>query len=209
MSSRTQNAAQTKDHWVADSDVCQDDECELAETPGGGPGVKFSKLLRRHHCRFCGKIFCYKCAGAYITLSTGKGKKPFRTCKGCLLRYDQNCFDVELRLGNTQRALPESDPRVEEWRGAKAKGWGAALSWSGPPPVFLCKVYVSAAVPGKDLDKYMTAVSFDLKPGLRTPREKFVVTQPGDDGYEYEFLADVKVRSTSAPRPQLDSPGCF
>ena len=88
MSDITRNAVQTQEHWADDNAVanCQDDECPLA-APGSAAGVAFSRTLRKHHCRFCGGIFCWKCAADYITLSTSKGKKPFRACKGCVLEY--------------------------------------------------------------------------------------------------------------------------
>ena len=177
-----EHAAQTRDHWLDDSAVthCQDASC----------GGAFSTILRRHHCRFCGGIFCSKCL-QYITLKTSaKAKKPFRTCNDCLLRYKESCFPVSVRLGSTQRALPESDPRVASFRAQKTKSWGASL-WGAPPPVFECKVFVHPADKGADprsLVPFLTQVTFDLKPGLRTPREKHVQGAP----YELEFLADAK-----------------
>jgi hypothetical protein len=44
-------AAPTKDYWVDDS-KCK--ACYECETP-------FSMLVRRHHCRVCGRIFCANC----------------------------------------------------------------------------------------------------------------------------------------------------
>ena len=179
-----EHAAQTRSHWLDDSSVahCQDESC----------GGAFSAMLRRHHCRFCGGIFCSKCL-QYITLRTSaKAKKPFRACKDCLQRYQKSCFEVPLRLGSTQRALPEDDARVAAFRAQKTKGWGAALpSWGAPAPVFECKVFVQPADKGADprsLVPFLTSVTFDLKPGLRTPREKHVQGSP----YELEFLADAK-----------------
>lgn len=107
-----------------------------------------------------------------------------------MLRYQESCFKVNLRLGSTQRALPESDPRVEEFRCRKAKGWGASLpSWRSPAPVFESTVYVAPVEDGPHpLQTFLTSVTFDLKPGLRTPREKHVQGSP----YEFTFLADAK-----------------
>ena len=185
-------AAQSRSHWMDDSDAtyCQNEQCELG---ADGTGVAFSLKLRKHHCRFCGRIFCHKCAGSFITLTGRKAKKhPFRACKACHLRYQESTHKVQLALGSIQRALPESDPRVEEFRATKAKGWGASLpSWGSPAQVFECKVYVRPAEAGADphsLKAFLTSVTFDLKPGLRTPREKFVQGAP----YELDFLADAK-----------------
>jgi hypothetical protein len=45
--------APSKDYWVDDS-KCK--ACYECETP-------FGLLVRRHHCRICGRIFCANCTG--------------------------------------------------------------------------------------------------------------------------------------------------
>ena len=42
--------------WVKDSQVNQCYTCDQS----------FTMLLRRHHCRQCGKIFCHWCSNNYI-----------------------------------------------------------------------------------------------------------------------------------------------
>ena len=44
--------------WVPDENVTKCNEC-LEE---------FSILYRKHHCRNCGKIFCYKCSDNFIEI---------------------------------------------------------------------------------------------------------------------------------------------
>ena len=46
--------------WVNDDAV---DRCYSCKT-------QFSMLFRRHHCRFCGRIFCYKCSDHTQDIST-------------------------------------------------------------------------------------------------------------------------------------------
>ena len=44
--------------WVDDSKVTQCYSCE----------TDFTFFTRKHHCRYCGKIFCYACSGNYIVI---------------------------------------------------------------------------------------------------------------------------------------------
>lgn len=57
-------AAPTKDYWVDDS-KCK--ACYECETP-------FSMLVRRHHCRICGRIFCANCTVTPAAAGAGKGE---------------------------------------------------------------------------------------------------------------------------------------
>ncbi|VDD83273.1 unnamed protein product, partial [Mesocestoides corti] len=45
-------ASRSKSHWIPDSHCQECFEC----------GSKFTTFLRRHHCRFCGRIFCSHCS---------------------------------------------------------------------------------------------------------------------------------------------------
>ncbi len=47
--------------WVSDSSVTK---CYNSNTCN----TEFSMFYRKHHCRVCGKIFCYYCANTYITI---------------------------------------------------------------------------------------------------------------------------------------------
>lgn len=50
-----------KDYWVDDSKCKACYECE----------APFTMLVRRHHCRICGRIFCSNCT---VTSAPGSGK---------------------------------------------------------------------------------------------------------------------------------------
>ncbi|KGL80306.1 FYVE and coiled-coil domain-containing protein 1 [Tinamus guttatus] len=57
--------------WQGDVDVNHCLDCQR----------EFSWMVRRHHCRMCGRIFCYYCCNNYMVTKPG-GKKE-RCCKAC------------------------------------------------------------------------------------------------------------------------------
>lgn len=57
--------------WSEDANVMHCREC----------GAPFSLLLRRHHCRMCGGIFCYACSNNWVM--TAFSNRPVRVCKAC------------------------------------------------------------------------------------------------------------------------------
>ena len=60
--------------WELDEDVSNCRNCN----------DEFDILNRRHHCRYCGKIFCNKCSDNKIQLPPEFNKiKPQRVCIGC------------------------------------------------------------------------------------------------------------------------------
>ena len=69
-------------YWIPDSTT---DSCKLCNT-------KFGYLLRKHHCRNCGRIFCYKCSSQFIKIP--KTQKISRVCNKChkrsLFRRQEN-----------------------------------------------------------------------------------------------------------------------
>lgn len=51
---------------------------------------QFTWWLRKHHCRLCGRIFCYYCSNNFV--STRSGRKKERCCREC---YTQHSAVVE------------------------------------------------------------------------------------------------------------------
>ncbi|MEN6318114.1 MAG: FYVE zinc finger domain-containing protein [Syntrophaceae bacterium] len=45
---------------------------------------QFSTLVRRHHCRRCGKVFCDACTSSRAVIPGSDYKKPQRICRACL-----------------------------------------------------------------------------------------------------------------------------
>lgn len=52
-------------------------------------GKKFSMMLRRHHCRNCGQIFCWKCCNTTLSLPHLHYTKPQRCCVHCVAQLTQ------------------------------------------------------------------------------------------------------------------------
>eukprot|EP00111_Clytia_hemisphaerica_P023204 TCONS_00068255-protein len=54
---------------------------------------KFSFTLRRHHCRMCGHIFCFKCSDRWLL--TPHSSKRVRACDVCADTYTEQHLDAE------------------------------------------------------------------------------------------------------------------
>ncbi|KAM9385647.1 FYVE and coiled-coil domain-containing protein 1 [Pholidichthys leucotaenia] len=61
--------------WLMDREVKQCPDCQR----------QFGWLLRRHHCRLCGRIFCYYCSNNYV-MAKDSGKKE-RCCNECYTQH--------------------------------------------------------------------------------------------------------------------------
>ncbi len=68
------------DHWVPDKAVTACKSCSL----------KFNMFLdRRHHCRYCGLVFCAKCSSECREIPKFGYYEPVRVCHGCCARLDR------------------------------------------------------------------------------------------------------------------------
>uniref|UniRef100_A0A8C6T380 FYVE and coiled-coil domain-containing protein 1 n=1 Tax=Neogobius melanostomus TaxID=47308 RepID=A0A8C6T380_9GOBI len=70
---------------------------------------QFTWWLRRHHCRLCGRIFCYYCSNNFV-MTKQSGKKE-RCCKEC---YNQHSAVVErfteAELSPSETQAPDAGP---------------------------------------------------------------------------------------------------
>ncbi|KAM8967013.1 FYVE and coiled-coil domain-containing protein 1 [Pelodytes ibericus] len=82
------------ERWMGDTEVNQCLDCKK----------HFNWMVRRHHCRLCGRIFCYYCCNNYV-MTKHSGKKE-RCCQTCF-RNDQisNTCDSD---GNEDSTLSEA-----------------------------------------------------------------------------------------------------
>jgi hypothetical protein len=61
------------EHWLRDEAV---DKCMKCN-------VEFTFTERKHHCRDCGKIFCYRCSGFESEVERLRIMKKVRVCEDC------------------------------------------------------------------------------------------------------------------------------
>ncbi|NXX74846.1 FYCO1 protein, partial [Urocolius indicus] len=69
-----QQKLSAEQRWQGDTEVNHCLDCQR----------EFSWMVRRHHCRMCGRIFCYYCCNNYMATKPG-GKKE-RCCRACFSR---------------------------------------------------------------------------------------------------------------------------
>ncbi|XP_028300186.1 FYVE and coiled-coil domain-containing protein 1 isoform X2 [Gouania willdenowi] len=74
---------------------------------------QFTWLLRRHHCRICGRIFCYYCSNFQVT--TKQNEKKERCCKDCNTQHSaavESVTGAGMSPSNVQiPAPPEAGPQ--------------------------------------------------------------------------------------------------
>ena len=93
-----------KPQWVPDEahENCQNRECN----------ARFDWLVRKHHCRLCGRIFCDACSDNYTLLpfKEFQSRDPQRTCRPCfvLLRPLQREFQENQSNAKRLNTLDES-----------------------------------------------------------------------------------------------------
>lgn len=49
--------------------------------------TEFGLVVRKHHCRACGQIFCQKCSAKVCTLPKYGIEKEVRVCDSCFEKY--------------------------------------------------------------------------------------------------------------------------
>ncbi|XP_077439779.1 FYVE and coiled-coil domain-containing protein 1 isoform X1 [Vanacampus margaritifer] len=87
--------------WLADKDATHCLGCQ----------GQFTWWLRRHHCRLCGRIFCYYCSNNYA-MTKHSGKKE-RCCKDCYSQHSavvERFTAAELSPFDEQPSPPEAGP---------------------------------------------------------------------------------------------------
>ena len=75
--------------WVPDAHVTMCQACSC----------NFTLIIRRHHCRACGRVVCYQCADNKAPLRY-RQFQPARVCDACYgaLEKSKSCQAVELYL---------------------------------------------------------------------------------------------------------------
>lgn len=88
--------------WLVDKEATHCLDCQS----------QFTWLLRRHHCRLCGRIFCYYCSNNFV-MTKQSGKKE-RCCKDCYTQHSavvERFIDAELSPSEIQLPPPGVGPQ--------------------------------------------------------------------------------------------------
>ncbi|XP_042638353.1 FYVE and coiled-coil domain-containing protein 1 [Orycteropus afer afer] len=72
-----QQKLSAEERWLGDTEASHCLDCKR----------EFSWMVRRHHCRICGRIFCYYCCNNYV-LTKHSGKKE-RCCRACFRKLSE------------------------------------------------------------------------------------------------------------------------
>uniref|UniRef100_A0A8C1VFD2 FYVE and coiled-coil domain-containing protein 1 n=1 Tax=Cyprinus carpio TaxID=7962 RepID=A0A8C1VFD2_CYPCA len=107
---------------------------------------QFTWWLRRHHCRLCGRIFCYYCRNNYVMT---KNSKKERCCREC---YTQHNDVVERFTKAELDSLSENQPPPH----ANAAGQ--------PPPPYIPTPRVTGTDTSKNRPLKYNGISSDVTP---------------------------------------------
>lgn len=113
--------------WLVDKEATQCLGCQ----------GQFTWWLRRHHCRLCGRIFCYYCSNNYVMT---KNAKKERCCREC---YTQHGAVVERFTKAELNSSSENQPQPHT---------NAAGQSPPPPPPYIPTPRVTVTDPGEKPD---------------------------------------------------------
>ncbi|XP_054458582.1 FYVE and coiled-coil domain-containing protein 1 [Anoplopoma fimbria] len=88
--------------WLVDKDATNCLGCQ----------GQFTWWLRRHHCRLCGRIFCYYCSNNFV-MTKHSGKKE-RCCRDCYTQHSvvvERFTEAELSPSDVQPPPPGAGPQ--------------------------------------------------------------------------------------------------
>ncbi|XP_021112831.1 FYVE and coiled-coil domain-containing protein 1 isoform X2 [Heterocephalus glaber] len=72
-----QQKLSSEERWLGDAEASHCLDCKR----------EFSWMVRRHHCRVCGHVFCYYCCNNYV-LTKPSGRKE-RCCRACFRKFSE------------------------------------------------------------------------------------------------------------------------
>jgi 1-phosphatidylinositol-3-phosphate 5-kinase len=92
----------TKEYWMPDENCLTCYECSAV----------FTTFVRRHHCRLCGQIFCWRCSSNTVDGRPYGIEAPMRTCNHCYALINDEDFIAMLDstlAGTAADGLSSSD----------------------------------------------------------------------------------------------------
>ncbi|KAK2091011.1 FYVE and coiled-coil domain-containing protein 1 [Saguinus oedipus] len=89
-----QQKLSAEERWLGDTEANHCLDCKR----------EFSWMVRRHHCRICGRIFCYYCCNNYV-LTKHSGKKE-RCCRACFQKLSEGPGSSDSTGSGTSQGEP-------------------------------------------------------------------------------------------------------
>lgn len=89
-----QQKLSAEERWLGDTEASHCHDCKR----------EFSWMVRRHHCRICGRVFCYYCCNNYV-LTKHSGKKE-RCCRACFRKFSDGLGSPDSTSSGTSQGEP-------------------------------------------------------------------------------------------------------
>lgn len=89
-----QQKLSAEERWLGDTEASHCHDCKR----------EFSWMVRRHHCRICGRVFCYYCCNNYV-LTKHSGKKE-RCCRVCFRKFSDGLGSPDSTSSGTSQGEP-------------------------------------------------------------------------------------------------------
>ncbi|XP_056192914.1 FYVE and coiled-coil domain-containing protein 1 isoform X1 [Falco biarmicus] len=175
-----QQKLSAEQRWQGDTEVNHCLDCQR----------EFSWMVRRHHCRMCGRIFCYYCCNNYMVTKPG-GKKE-RCCRAC---FNKPRVIVDSTDDSGSSANQEGSPASLESPVSPSERAFVASEASKPPDdaAFdiitdeeLCRVQESdslhneSQMEGESLDQSMTDLNSTCNSSTFDESEEWQVAQDAE-----------------------------
>ncbi|KAF6312841.1 FYVE and coiled-coil domain autophagy adaptor 1 [Rhinolophus ferrumequinum] len=91
---------------------------------------EFSWMVRRHHCRICGRIFCYYCCNNYVVTKHG-GRKE-RCCRACFQKFSEGPSSPDSNSSGTSQGEPSPTLSPAQAEAQATRGQGANTDYRLP-----------------------------------------------------------------------------
>lgn len=89
-----QQKLSAEERWLGDTEANHCHDCKR----------EFSWMVRRHHCRICGRVFCYYCCNNYVLIKHS-GKKE-RCCRACFRKFSESPGSPDSTGSGTSQGEP-------------------------------------------------------------------------------------------------------
>ncbi|XP_044535191.1 FYVE and coiled-coil domain-containing protein 1 isoform X2 [Gracilinanus agilis] len=137
-----QQKLSAEERWLGDTEVNHCLDCKR----------EFSWMTRRHHCRICGRIFCYYCCNNYV-LTKHSGRKE-RCCRACFRKFTDGAASPDSSGSTASPGDPSSSPSKAASDQACGVRGGHPDSRAPDDAVFdiitdeeLCQIHESSSLP--------------------------------------------------------------